>query len=204
MSAAASERTWPLGLLALGCFLVHGGSHIVRGTAHDVLWACTMANLLIAVGLIFHRPRALARARLVAVGVLWLLVGNFTWVVDLVLGGDFFWTSLLTHWGGLALGCVGLHRLGYPSRAWLFATLYLVLLQLLSRLLTPPAANVNVAHEVYSFYRGIYSSYLQFWLASFVQTALAYFVLDRILARIFRRLRRSQPATPPAGGGSPP
>ncbi len=188
--SAARAVTWPLGLLALGGFAIHGGGHLFRGTAHDVLWACTMANLLIGIGLIF--PQRTQRVRLVAVGVLWLLVGNFTWAVDLILGGDFFYSSLLTHVGGLVLGGLGLHRLGYPSRAWIFATAGMVLLQLLCRVVTPPAANVNVAHQVYGFYRGIYGSYLQFWVASFFQTALAYFVLDWLLTRIYRRLARSR------------
>lgn len=154
-----------------------------------------MANLLIGLGLLW--PRATQRARPVAVGVLWLLVGNFTWVVDLALGGEFFCTSILTHWVGLGLGLWGLRRLGYPARAWLFATIGMVLLQLVSRVATPPAANVNVAHHVYDFYRGVYGSYLSFWLASFAQTVLAYFVLDRGLARIYRRL-----SAPGAGGAS--
>ena len=43
-----------LGGLALLSFVIHGGGHVLRGTAHDVLWACTVANLLIAFGLLFR------------------------------------------------------------------------------------------------------------------------------------------------------
>ena len=172
-----------LGVVALLCFVIHGGSHVLRGTAHDVLWACTMANLLIASGLLVRWP-AHAGAALCSTGVLWLCVGNVTWVLDLALGGEFFVTSLLTHWLGLLIGLLGLLQLGFPRRAWLYATLAMVALQLVSRGLTPPSANVNVAHFVYPVYARIYPSYGWFWLASFVQTAGAYFVLDRILARL--------------------
>lgn len=196
--------TWPLGLLSLACFAVHGGGHVLRGTAHDVLWACTMANLLIGLGLLL--PHRLAALRLPAVGVLWLSVGNFTWAIDLYLGGEFFASSLLTHWDGLGLGLWGLYRLGYPRPAWLLATLGMVLLQGASRLVTPPSANVNVAHHVYGFYQGVYGSYLAFWLSSFVQTALAYFVIDLGLARLYARLAGRSLAGRPAetAGAAPP
>jgi hypothetical protein len=171
-----------LGALALLSFGIHGGAHLLRGTAHDVLWACTMANALIAAGLLLPWRRGVA-ASLCAVAVLWLTVGNVTWALDLILGGEFFWTSLLTHWLGLLLGVLGLRQLGWPPRAWLYATLGLIALQLVCRLATPAAANVNVAHAVYPGYARIYPSYPWFWLASFAQTATAYFVIDRILRR---------------------
>lgn len=190
------EATAHLGVVALLCFLIHGGSHVLRGTAHDVLWACTLANLLIGVGLLFRWPRDLS-AQLCSIGVLWLCVGNFTWLLDLILGGEFFVTSLLTHWLGLGVGIWGLLRLGWPDRAWLHATLALIALQLVCRLLTPPAANVNVAHAVYAGYQRIYPSYAWFWLASFVQTAGAYFVLDRILRWLLPRWAQRLQQTPP-------
>jgi len=175
-----------LGGLALLSFVIHGGGHVLRGTAHDVLWACTVANLLIAFGLLLPLRREQA-ATLCAIAVLWLCVGNFTWALDLIFGGEFFITSLLTHWLGLILGLLSLRRLGWPQRAWLHATLSLIALQIISRLLTPAAANVNVAHSVYASYSRIYPSYPWFWLASFAQTTAAYFVIDRILRRLLGR-----------------
>jgi len=182
-----AASTVSLGVLALLSFVIHGGSHVLRGTAHDVLWACTMANLLIALGLLFRLPRSLS-STLCAVGVLWLCVGNFTWAIDLIVGGEFFCTSLLTHWLGLLMGLLGVLRLGWPPRAWLHATLWLIVLQFICRVITPASANVNVAHTVYAVYQRVYPSYAWFWLASLVQTAGAYFVLDRIFARIFARI----------------
>lgn len=187
---AAGRRTLGLlGLCALCCFAAHASTHVRRGTAHDVLWACTMSNAVVGLGLLWEAARgphrsdgdgAAVGAVAAAVAILWLCVGNVTWALDLALGGEFFPTSLLTHWGGLLCAAIAVRRLGWPRHAWMYATGGFVALQLVSRQLTPPSANVNVAHAIYPVWAGVYSSYATFWLSSFVQTAGAYYVLDRL------------------------
>ena len=101
-----------LGVLALVCYAVHAGYHVWRGHAVDALWACHVAALLIAAGAL------LGRARPAAIGVSWLAFGDVLWLLDLLGGGEFFPTSLLTHVVGLGIGLVVLRRLGWPSPSW--------------------------------------------------------------------------------------
>jgi hypothetical protein len=127
------------GLVALLFLAVHATVHLRRRTPEHLLWACTLANALIAFGLLWPSPVSLA------IGVLWLLFGLPLWIVGLAIGERFNPTATLTHVGGLAVGLLGTSSLGMPRGTWWKALLALALLQLLSRGLTPRAANVNLA-----------------------------------------------------------
>jgi hypothetical protein len=66
------------------------------------------------------------------------------------VGGEFFWTSVLTHFGGLGAGLVVLRRLGgLPRPVWWHAMLAVALLIGISRLATAPAENVNLAFRAW-------------------------------------------------------
>jgi hypothetical protein len=75
------------------------------------------------------------------------------WLAGLATGGEFYPTSILTHFGGLAVGIVGLRQLGGLRDDWWKAYVLVVVLLFLSRLLTPAAMNVNFAFRTWSFAR---------------------------------------------------
>ena len=100
----------------------------------------------------------------VAVGVLWLLVGLPLWLLELAGGGEFIPTSLLTHVLGLVVGLVGVWRLGMPEGAWWKATLALLVLNQLCRWVTPVKANVNVAFAIHPGWDRWFSSHLAYIL----------------------------------------
>ena len=182
---SGDRRRCVLAALALAFFCVHAGRHALAGHAHEALWSCTLSNALIGLGLL--RAWSLPAA----IGVCWLCMGNLTWLADLALGGELLATSLLTHIGGLTVGVLGLRGLGWPRHAWLWSAAAMLALQELSRLVTPPAANVNLAFSVYTGWERVYPSYRVFWLILFTEAVLVYVLADQLFRRLLGRSKRS-------------
>jgi len=135
--------TRALGAAGLALYAVHAARHATLRQPEHLLWLCNVAAVAVGGGLLLGRPM------LNAIGVLWLIVGDPLWLVDLIRGGELLPTSLLTHGAGLVLGLVGLRRLGLPSGAWWRAVLAGLVLLAVTRALTPAAADVNL---VYTFW----------------------------------------------------
>ena len=167
--------------LPLGFFAAHAAFHLAAGRPEELLWTCTAANLVLAVGLL------VPSANLVAVALAWLVLGNALWTVDLCSGGAFYPTSLLTHLGGAAVAIVAVvTRLGWPAGAWWRAVVLLFGLQSLCRLVTPPAANVNLAFDLYPGMELYFPTYRHYWAALLLLSAATFFAAERL----FRALAR--------------
>jgi hypothetical protein len=167
-----------LGLVAVGCFAVHCGYHLKFGRPPDILWACHVAALLVGIGLLGAWPSC------VGVGVLWLLVGVPFWLIDVLAGGEFKPTSVLTHIGGLAVGLVGVRWLGLPGQVWWKASLALLALQGLCRLVTPEKDNVNVAFAVYKGWESWFGSFLVYELFLLVLLTALFAAVEFALRRL--------------------
>jgi hypothetical protein len=168
-----------LGVLALLCFAIHAGVHVLSGRWPDIFWGCTTATLLVGIGAL------IGRAEPVAMGVLWLCFGNPLWVLDITTGGEFLPTSLFTHVGGLLLGLLTLRRLGVPREAWLHATLgYLGLLGL-TRLATPRASNVNLAFAVAPGWEKTFPSHPLYLLLLVTAGTATFAIVQLGLRRLF-------------------
>lgn len=137
-----------VGLAGVTFFLLHLISSLRDAEGMRALWACHIASLLAGTGIL------LRRAPLVGIGVLWLLAGIPLWCVYLAIGEPFHPTSLLTHFGGFAVGCHGLSLLGMPRGVWWKALAGLWVLLGIARLTSPPELNVNLAFHVYQ--RGVH------------------------------------------------
>jgi hypothetical protein len=85
------------------------------------------------------------------------------------------------------VGVLGVRTLGWPQRTWLFATLGTFSLQQLSRFVTPPAANVNLAFSVYAGWERYFPTYRFYWLVMFADTVTIYYLTDHIFRRFFAR-----------------
>ena len=171
----------PLVAAAL-CFLFYGAHaawYAVHGrTLANMLWACHLGALLVGGGLL------LSSATMNAVGLLWLCLGLPLWILDLVSGGELVPTSLLTHFGGLALGAWGVRRLGFPSYAALPAVAGLLVLNLVSRLVTPPAENVNLAFAVWRGWEGYFPSHPLYIAMLLAGSGVAFALLTPALRRL--------------------
>jgi hypothetical protein len=147
----ASRRAW--GAIAVAGYAVHAATHAWRGQPEHLLWACHLGALCVGIGLLLRSPA------LNAVGFLWLCVGNVLWGIDLFGGGEFIATSLFTHLLGWGIGGVGVAHLGMPRHSWARALLAFLALQQLCRLATPPTANINLAHAVWTGWEASFASY---------------------------------------------
>jgi hypothetical protein len=167
-----------LGLLALAFYAVHCAYHIRQAHPENVLWACHVAAAVIGVGLLGGWPAC------VAVGVIWLVVGEPLWLFDVATGSELQPTSLLTHVGGLIVGIIGLRQLGTPAHVWWKALLALAALQQLCRWVTPPDANVNVAFAIYPAMRSYFSSYWLYWATMLLLFGVLFFLTELALRKL--------------------
>lgn len=122
-----------------------------------------------------------------AVGVLWLVLGNILWAVDLAWGGEFIMTSPLTHIGGLLAGCVYARRAGFPRRSWLAALAGIAALHLLSAHVTPPGENINVAFRVHPSLIGILPDFQAFRILLLVTIAALFRTVELAARRLLAR-----------------
>ncbi len=166
-------------LLALACYVIHAGFHILHGRAEDALWACHIAALLIAAGCFFEN------AVPIAMGILWLLFGNPLWALDIATGGEFLPTSAFTHLGALAIGLFAIRRLRWPRGVWWKAALAFVALMGVTRLVTHERANVNLAFRVADGWEKTFPSYGPYFVLLAGAAAFTFFVAELGMRRLF-------------------
>jgi hypothetical protein len=87
---------------------------------------------------------------------------------------DFVVSSALAHVGGIVVALIVLRRVRMDRRAWVYAFVWYLVMEVVSRLVTDPRLNVNVAHRVQTGWENAFSSYWKFWV---VMTALVAFCL---------------------------
>jgi hypothetical protein len=172
------------GLLALAFYAVHTVHHLRHHQPENALWACHLASVLVGAGLVFRSPSANA------IGFLWLVLGVPLWLTDLAGGAPFLATSLLTHVGGFVLALYGLALLGMPEHAWWKAIVAFVALQQVTRVLTPPAANVNLAFAVWPGWEGRFASYRSYEAMLVAAGLVGFFVVERVTRRAAAALQR--------------
>lgn len=179
-----------LGFLPLAFFTAQAIHYVQINQLGHMLWMCNIGNLLLALGLF------LESAMLVRVAVIWTVPGVAVWLVYVVPTWGmllrFSYTELfgvisssLAHLGGFSVGIVVLRRIGMDGRAWLFAFGWYLIVQLLSRLFTPVAMNVNLAQNIQSGWEQTFNSYLSFWFTLSILVGLCLWLLGKLLARIW-------------------
>jgi hypothetical protein len=144
-----------------------------------MLWMCNIGDLLLAIGLFLKKPV------LIRIACLWMVPGLAIWIRFVVLEWGVFFSSVLAHVGGILVGAVALKRVGMDGRSWLFAFGWGLLIQILSRLLTAPDLNVNLAHRIQPGFEQVFASYWQFWITGILATAFLLWVLGFLLARLW-------------------
>lgn len=147
-----------LGTLPLVFFLAQAIHYWRINELGNMLWMCNIGNLVLAVGLLLKRPL------LVRVAVIWMVPGLVVWFIYVVLAWGIFLSSTLAHVGGFVVGIVALQRVRMDRVSWLYALGWYFIMQLLSRLFTAAALNVNVAHAVDPWWQQTFNSYWKFWV----------------------------------------
>src|ERR1041384_7516305 len=91
-----------------------------------------------------------------------------------------------------------LRRVRMDRTAWIYAFAWYLFMQVVSRLLTPPDLNVNVAQRIQPGWENAFGSFWKFWLVMTVVIAIGLWVIGRVLLLIWPNQRVS------AGSGSDP
>lgn len=180
VAIATSITPVTLGILVVVFYLSHAVVNILDGTPANLLWACHIGALMVGIGLL------LRNSWINAIGVLWLCLGNGMWILYLIGGGDFFFTSALTHVGGLVIGLVGIDYMGIPRFSWLWALILLFGLQHLCRMVTPEHENVNLAFRIHEGWERIFPSY-SVYIIFLTTVACAVFVIVEVVLRAWKR-----------------
>jgi hypothetical protein len=180
------------GILPLTFFLAQAIHYWQIHQLGHILWMCNIGNLVLALGLFFERPL------LIRVAAVWMLPGLIVWCAyvvptwSMLLTGNFTLTELfgvisssLAHLGGFAVAVIVLRRVRMDRKAWLFVFIWYFIVQLLSRLLTPPDMNVNLSHRVQEGFEQSFTSYWKFWLALTVVIGIGSWLVPYFLYRIW-------------------
>lgn len=147
-----------LGFLPLIFFFAQAFHYWRINELGNMLWMCNIGNLMLALGLFLQRPL------LIRVAVIWMVPGLLVWFIYVVLAWGIFLSSTLAHVGGFAVGMFALRRVRMDRVSWLYALAWYFIVQLISRLFTPSALNVNLAHAVDPAWQQTFNSYWIFWL----------------------------------------
>lgn len=189
-----------LGLLPLAFFTAQAIHYWQINQLGHMLWMCNIGNLLLALGLFFEQ------AILTRVAVLWAVPGVAVWFIYVVptwgtlLAGRFSYTQLfgvvsstLAHLGGFSVGIVVLRRVGMETRAWLYAFVWYFVVQLMSRLMTPPEMNVNLSQKIQPGWEQTFTSYLKFWIVLTMLVGICLWLLGLLLRLLWSVTQASSP-----------
>ena len=181
------KRLRLLGILPLFFFLAQFIHYWQIDQLGHLLWMCNVGNVLLGVGLLSNQPR------LIRVAVIWSVPGLFVWwryVVTEWFGyAALDWwavvSSTLAHIGGLIVGIIALRRVRVDQITWLYAFVWYLAIELVSRLITRPELNVNVSHRIYSGWDGAFQSYLKFWMLLTLAVAVCLWLLTWIFTKLW-------------------
>lgn len=174
-----------LGIFPLIFFVLQGIHYWNIQQLGHMLWMCNIGNLVLAGGLLLNRPT------LTRVAILWTIPGLVIWIIFVVLPWGLFFTSILAHVGGTLVAMMALKRLGMDRKTWLYAFLWFLIMQALSRVATAPELNVNLAHRMQEQFAGTFRHYWLFLITLDLLTGLILWVLGLVLTNVRPAIRSS-------------
>jgi hypothetical protein len=179
MNLSPRTRMRLVGLFPLFFFLAQGVHYWRIHELGHLLWMCNIGNLVLALGLFFEKPVV------IRLSSIWMIPGLIIWFIYVVLAWGVFLTSTLAHVGGLIVAMFALSKYRMDRTAWGWAFGWSLLVQLLSRFITPPELNVNLSHAIGYGWERTFHSYWTFWLASNVLTAVVLWLCGLLLWSIW-------------------
>ena len=179
MHVSPRTRMRLVGLLPLFFFLAQAVHYWRANELGHLMWMCNVGNLLLAMGLF------LDKTRVVRLASIWMIPGLLVWFVYVVLPWGLFLTSILAHVGGFIVAMFVLTKYRMDRTAWLWAFGWYLMVQLCSRIVTPPNLNVNLAHSIQPGLEPTFGSYWLFWLTLTVVAAAVLWLSGLLLERLF-------------------
>jgi hypothetical protein len=181
-----------LGFLPLVFFFAQATHYWQINQLGHMFWMCNIGNLLLALGIFFEQ------ALLIRVAVIWSMPGLVVWGLYVVPTWGMLVTgkmslsesygvvsSTLAHVGGLSVGILVLRKVRMNASAWAYAFIWYLIVQGVSRLLTPVAMNVNLSQRVQDGWETTFSSYWKFWLVLSALVAVCLWLLGLLLKRLW-------------------
>jgi len=168
-----------IGFFPLAFFIAQVVHYWRFGGLGHLAWMCNVGNLLLAIGL-FLNHKELIRA-----SAIWTIPGLGIWFFYVWLSGSTAWSSTLAHVGGIIVGMFVLSRVRMDRIAWLYAFAWYLLVQLISRLITPPDLNVNVVFRIQAGWENAFTSFWKFWLVMALVVAAVLWAIGMVLSWIW-------------------
>ncbi|HYW70300.1 MAG TPA: hypothetical protein VE961_04665 [Pyrinomonadaceae bacterium] len=179
MPAISKDRFRLIGFLPLIFFGVQFVHYWRFGGLGNLAWMCNVGNLLLAIGLfLYHKELIRATA-------IWTIPGLGIWFWYVWLTGSTAFSSTLAHVGGVIVGMFVLSRVRMDRIAWLYAFVWYLFMQVVSRVITSPEINANVAHHIQPGWENAFTSYWKFWLVMTIVVAAALWAIGMVLSRIW-------------------
>ena len=193
------QPRWPAWLL-LGALGVHALDLARTTSLTELLWSCHVATLCMALGVLLR-----ARTAVAAGWLFHLSIGLPAWLVEIVVTRGTFgaarldvWlliTSTLVHVLPIAVGAMWLRRDGFDI-SWRAAALACVIYAAmipLSRPLTPPELNINLAHGVWPALSRAFPRLWIFQVSACAVCAISVLVVTMTINVLASRLSRGTP-----------
>lgn len=140
---------------------------------------CNVGNLLLAIGL-FIDYRELIRA-----AAIWTIPGLGIWFWYVWLSGSTALSSTLAHVGGIIVAMYVLRRVRMDRKAWLYAFVWYLIVQLFSRVATDPVYNVNVVFRIQDGWESAFGSLWKFWLVMTIVVGVILWAIGLVLSWIW-------------------
>lgn len=185
MPELLSPRLRLIGILPLLFFLAQTVHYWRYGGLGNLAWMCNVGNLLLAIG-IFLEHRELIRA-----AAIWTIPGLGIWFWYVWLEGSTSPSSTMAHVGGLAVGLFVLRRVRMDHTAWVYAFVWYLFMQAVSRSATSPELNVNLVYRIQPGWDGLFSSFWKFWIVLTTAVVVVLWLIGLTLSWIWP-LQRQQ------------
>jgi hypothetical protein len=169
-----------IGLLPLIFFLAQTVHYWRYGGLSHLAWMCNVGNLLMAIG-IFLNHKELIRAT-----AIWTVPGLGIWFWYVWLSGSTAFSSTLAHVGGIVVAVYVMRRVRMDRVAWLYALVWYLFMQIVSRVVTAPIHNVNVAFRIQDGWKPAFGgSFWKFWIVMTVLVAVGLWTIGMFFAWIW-------------------
>lgn len=168
-----------LGLLPLIFFLAQVIHYWRYGGLGNLAWMCNIGNLLLAIGM-FLDHRELIRA-----AAIWTIPGLWIWFWYVWLSGSTSFSSTFAHVGGIIVAVFVIRRVRMDRIAWLYAFIWYLFMQLVSRLATARELNVNVAHFIQPGWENAFGSFWKFWVVMTTVVAVGLWLIGLVFSLVW-------------------
>ena len=168
-----------IGFVPLALFIGQVIHYWRFGGLGHLAWMCNVGNLLLAAGLFLYHKE------LIRAAAIWTIPGLVIWFWFVWLNGSTAWSSTLAHVGGIVVALIVLPRIRMDHIAWVYALVWYLFMQIVSRSVTAPDLNVNVAHRIQTGWENAFSNYWKFWLAMTTVVGVTLWLIGIVLAKIW-------------------